>query len=80
MESFNKKFSASSKESNVKKDESKESGGEEHKKTKKGKDVLAHTKTDVYADDESLYIPRYTKKQRLVSIYRLLKMLKGIKP
>ena len=70
MQSFSKKFSALQ-EINVKKDESKEGGGEANKKQKKkGKEnnVLAHTKTDNYADDESLYVPRYTKKQRLVSI------------
>ena len=34
---------------------------------KKGKENLLLTaKTDNYADEEALYAPRYTKKQRLV--------------
>lgn len=74
MENFSKKFQSPTQNNvNTTKEGNKEEDGDKRKKKKKANEnILAQTKTDNYADDESLYEPRYTKKQRLVSICRML--------
>ncbi len=73
MENFSKKFqSPTQKNANAAKEGKEEDGDKRKKKKKANENILAQTKTDNYADDESLYEPRYTKKQRLVSIRRML--------